>query len=71
MPARRIDISPAAFADVRVDPVVAQDRLEATLFRRAANWQPEVITRLEDFVSFKSIGLTLPLSAIYEGVISA
>ena len=49
--------------------IVAQDRLEVTLFRRTANWQPEMTTRLEDSIIFRSIGLTLPLSAIYEGVI--
>lgn len=50
--------------------IVAQDRVEVTLFRRAANWRPEVTTRRKDTVTLKSIGLTLPLSAIYEGVIS-
>lgn len=48
--------------------VVAQDRLEATLFRRANKWQPEVFTRLEDSVALNSIGLSLSLAAIYEGV---
>jgi len=47
--------------------IVAQDRLELTLFRRAANWRPEVARRPESSITFKSIGLTLPLSAIYEG----
>ena len=49
--------------------IVAQDRLEVTLFRRTANWRPEMATRHEDAIIFRSIGLTLPLSAIYEGVI--
>ena len=48
--------------------IVAQDRLEVTLFRRGNNWQPEVCSRLNDAVALKSIDLRLPLSAIYEGV---
>src|SRR5437899_1032116 len=50
--------------------IVAQDRPEVTIFRRAGNWRPEVATRLEEAVPLNSIGLTFPLSAIYEGVIA-
>lgn len=48
--------------------IVAQEHMEATVFRRAANWQPEAFNRLAQTVSLRSIGLDLPLSAIYEGV---
>ena len=48
--------------------IVAQDRLEATLFRRANRWQPEVFDCLERVVPLDSISLNLPLSSIYEGL---
>jgi Uma2 family endonuclease len=51
--------------------IVSQERLEATVFRRAENWVPEVFTGQDETVSLKSIGLALPLSTIYEGVTSA
>jgi len=48
--------------------IVAQDRIEVTIFRRANNWKPQVLNRLADTVNLKSIGLSLKLSSIYEGV---
>jgi hypothetical protein len=48
--------------------IVSQDRYEATLFRRANHWQPEVCSRLDDSLALKAIDLAIPLSAIYEGV---
>jgi Uma2 family endonuclease len=51
--------------------IVAQDRAEATVFRRATNWSPEVVTGLTNTLKLIAIDLTLPLSAIYEGVLAA
>ncbi|PWU16738.1 MAG: hypothetical protein C5B50_12870 [Verrucomicrobia bacterium] len=50
--------------------LVAQDRLEATLFRRANNWDPEVFAQLKQKVPLESLGLKLSLTAIYEGVLA-
>ena len=49
--------------------LVAQDRVEVTVFRGANKWNPEVFTRRENTVSLKSIGLALKVSSIYEGVL--
>ena len=48
--------------------VVAQDKLEATVFRRANKWQPETIRQPEELLRLPSLEFTLPLNAIYEGV---
>ena len=48
--------------------MVAQDRVEVTVIRRANNWQPEVLTQLTQTVEIKSLGLPLSAAAIYEGV---
>jgi Uma2 family endonuclease len=46
--------------------LVAQDRREVTVHRRADGWKPEVITSGK--IAFRSLELTLSLDAIYEGV---
>ena len=48
--------------------LVAQDRMEVTLFRRANRWQPEILTRAEALLRLASIDFSLPLAGIYEGV---
>jgi Uma2 family endonuclease len=48
--------------------IVSQDRLEATLFRHANNWTPEIFNRPDQSLTLPSIGLVLALSSIYEGV---
>jgi Uma2 family endonuclease len=48
--------------------IVSQDRFEATLFRRSESWVAEVFDARDRALNLKSIGLALPLSAIYEGV---
>ncbi|MBI5387037.1 MAG: Uma2 family endonuclease [Verrucomicrobia bacterium] len=48
--------------------LVAQDRIEVTIFRRANEWQPEVLNRLDQVARFVSLDFSLPLAAIYEGV---
>jgi Uma2 family endonuclease len=47
--------------------LVAQDRVEVTIFRRADNWNAEVFNQLHQTITLKSIALTLPLSLVYEG----
>jgi Uma2 family endonuclease len=49
--------------------IVAQDRPEITIFRRANKWAPELVAGLSESVWLKSIDLTLAVSAIYEGVL--
>jgi hypothetical protein len=36
--------------------------------RRTDNWQPTIITALDGSAEFRSLGLSLPLSQIYEDV---
>ena len=48
--------------------IVAQDRLEATIFRRATKWSPELFAKIDHPLKLDSIHLSLPLSAVYEGV---
>ena len=48
--------------------LVAQDRVEFTVFRRANEWQPEVLTQLDQLARFVSLDFSMPLSSIYEGV---
>lgn len=48
--------------------LVAQDKVEVTLFRRANQWRPEVLTKADQQLQLTSLDFTLPLSGIYEGV---
>jgi Uma2 family endonuclease len=48
--------------------IVAQDRREATLFRRSTGWQAEIFAGNEQKVNLSSFGLELSLAAVYEGV---
>ncbi len=48
--------------------LVAQDRMEVTVFRRANKWQPEVVRRADESLSLNSLEFSMPLPAIYEGV---
>lgn len=48
--------------------LVAQDRMEATVFRRANNWQPEVLRQADQSLRMASLEFTLPLRDVYEGV---
>jgi Uma2 family endonuclease len=48
--------------------MVAQDRVEVTLFRRANDWRPEVFTKPSQKIKLKSLKLTLLVSEVYEGV---
>ena len=48
--------------------VVAQDRLEVTVFRRAENWRGETLTDLQEIVNFRSVKQTMTVAEIYEDV---
>ncbi len=48
--------------------LVAQDKAEVTVFRRAAQWQPEVSRQPAQMLRLVSLDFSLPLSAVYEGV---
>jgi Uma2 family endonuclease len=48
--------------------LVAQESREVTIYRREHCWEISTVTALEASVEFRSIGLSLPLGAIYEGV---
>ena len=48
--------------------LVAQDTPEVLLHRRSGDWLPQRCNTLEEVVQFSSIGLSLTLAQIYEGV---
>lgn len=48
--------------------IVAQDRYEVTIFRRATGWQGEIFTTPEARVEFQSVKQAMTVAAIYEGV---
>ena len=48
--------------------LVAQDKMELTLFRRRNAWQPEMLHQAQHQLRLNSIDFALPLGVIYEGV---
>ena len=48
--------------------LVAQDRMEVTVFRRADQWQPQVLHTPTQSLRLAAIDFELPLAAIYEGI---
>ena len=48
--------------------LVAQDRMEATLFRRSSHWKPVVLSQPDQILQLTSLAFHLPLSAVYDGV---
>jgi len=48
--------------------LVPQASRDITVFRRDKNWKAEIITAPRTMLTLESLGLKLPLSAIYEGV---
>lgn len=48
--------------------LVAQERREVTIFRRAKNWEGEIYTAPDAAVEFRSLKQTLTLAQIYESV---
>src|ERR1051325_9611691 len=49
--------------------LIAQDRIEATVFRRSNDWKPQIIRDSNGELSLESLNLTAKLSAIYAGVV--
>ncbi len=48
--------------------LVAQDKMEVTLFRRGNRWQAEVFHAATQLLPLASIDFSIPLASIYEGV---
>jgi Uma2 family endonuclease len=48
--------------------LVAQDKVEVTIFRRATDWNPETLEDCQQELELRSLNLKLPVSAIYERV---
>lgn len=48
--------------------LVAQDKMEVTVFRRAAQWQPEVLRQPDQDLRLTSLEFRIPLRDVYEGV---
>ena len=48
--------------------IVAQDRTDVLLSRRANDWRPETFDHRDQTLLLRSIDLRLPLSVIYDGV---
>lgn len=51
--------------------LIAQDQPKVIVHRRAEGWRPMLYSSLEARVEFRSIGLQIPLSQIYEGTLGA
>ena len=48
--------------------LVAQDKMEVTVFRRANQWAGEILRQPDQLLQFASIDFSLSLGAVYEGV---
>lgn len=48
--------------------LISQKSAFVTVYRRAEDWAPVVLDSLEEALELKSVGLTLPLRQIYEGL---
>jgi Uma2 family endonuclease len=48
--------------------LVEQDRREVTLFRRQRQWQPEILDQAEQALELTSLGFSVRLDLIYEGL---
>ena len=48
--------------------LVAQDKMEVTLYRRANQWHPEILKTATQSLPLASIDFSIPLASIYEGV---
>jgi Uma2 family endonuclease len=46
--------------------LVAQDKMEVTLFRRANRWQPAIITQPDEVLRLASLDFSISLEAVYE-----
>ena len=50
--------------------IASQKRPELTIHRRAEHWQPDVVVGPRAVAEFRSLGMSVPLADIYEGVFS-
>ena len=48
--------------------LVSQKPAHLVVYRRAAQWRPQIMESLEEALELQSVGLTLPVACIYEGV---
>jgi Uma2 family endonuclease len=48
--------------------LVAQDRMEVIVFRRAIQWAAEVLTAPSDKLALASLNFSITLASVYEGV---
>lgn len=48
--------------------LVYQDRMQVTIFRRSTGWVGEIITDPQADICLESIGMSLPMRALYENV---
>jgi Uma2 family endonuclease len=48
--------------------LVAQDKSEVTLFRRANQWRPEIVRQASDSLNLSSLEFSLALVDLYDGV---
>ena len=46
--------------------IASQKRAELTIYRRAARWLPEIVSGTAAIAEFRSLGMSLPLSVMYE-----
>jgi Uma2 family endonuclease len=56
-------------ATVEEYALASQDTAHITIYRRAEKWAPRVHTESDSLATFQSIGLSLALRQIYEGVL--
>ena len=56
-------------ATVEEYALASQDTAQITIYRRAEKWAPRVHTESDSLATFQSIGLSLALGQIYEGVL--
>ncbi len=61
-------LSYTQIATVEEYALASQDTAHITIHRRAEKWAPRMHTGPDSLATFQSIGLTLPLRQIYEGV---
>src|SRR5262249_47486853 len=48
--------------------IASQKRAELIVYRRVAHWLPEIVSGDRAVAEFRSLGVSVPLSAIYEDV---
>jgi Uma2 family endonuclease len=49
--------------------LVAQDKIEMTVFRRSNRWQPEVLTQSGETLRLPSLEFQMPVTEVYEGAV--